>query len=67
MLAVRAAPLLVVPVAAQLVSGEGPLVWGSGLQLEHFGRGDSIQNSQTFFGGGGRAVHVLLFSCTLQS
>ena len=45
MLAVRAAPLLVVPVAAQLVSGEGPLVRGSGLQLEHFGRRDCMQNA----------------------
>ena len=52
MLAVRAAPLLVVPVAAQLVSGEGPLVWGSGLQLEHFGRGTVCKVPKHFFWGG---------------
>ena len=57
MLAVRGAPLLVVPVAAQLVSGEGPLVWGSGLQLEHFGRGTVCKIPKpSFFWGGGRAI-----------
>ena len=60
MLAVRAAPLLVVPVAAQLVSGEGPLVWGSGLQLEHFGRGTVCKIPKPFWGGGGGELYMYM-------
>ena len=64
MLAVRAAPLLVVPVAAQLVSGEGPLVWGSGLQLEHFGRGTVCKIPKPFWGGSCTCTCTTIFMYT---